>query len=693
MTHKLRSKPQSSNPPSSASQLQVPGHEGGGPSGPGGERRSGDRGSLTQDSSYDSNAEEEEEEMMMMAMTTQQQQHPPSFSSSDPHQRLPPQEHLYNTSASTRGTHFKSKIGMDMPNSADLKAAVESCDALCRFALHYSNQAEGRGSSSSSSSSSGASRGEDWRYDGGTLDPDMKASLQKIRTMNTAMLIGLQNANDGGGDKDGVTSLEAGDESMEREMSPVRFGHLRYPPYEMVHEMAKAATSIFQLAIRIKSWIGMTSEERVLEEEINTIRGKRCPLKDNALTTKRDTAATTVDQNGKPQVQVENNWTVVPTASSAQNLFYVRQRNLEQHRPMSYSVHDGSHHGQKQQLQQQQQRYQDQTSRNHEQPSLQSVRGSGEYGRNGMDVDPEDRDSTSGTTMKSATSGMHRSGSHGNTGHSGQGLIRTITTSTLYSSVPITLKSHRRPPKVTGTNGHASGNSSESGRTSKNGGGNGSGSGADAPYQKYRKRAKRTQPPGRCLSCDSSDTPEWRRGPDGARTLCNACGLHYAKLLKRQNEQNQQQHRLSAGPPSVKKGLVPSNARMEQLQAIAFSKRQSVEPTSGGSSESSSYLINSDVHAPEDGAIMSSSSPLVSEVSLIKDHPMTRPSLMLVNALLTPPISDGPDSQQSSSVQRMSDGGGSGSVMSNSSNNDSTSSDATVVDVDVETETLKLEQA
>ncbi|KAI8595228.1 hypothetical protein EDD21DRAFT_313672 [Dissophora ornata] len=53
-------------------------------------------------------------------------------------------------------------------------------------------------------------------------------------------------------------------------------------------------------------------------------------------------------------------------------------------------------------------------------------------------------------------------------------------------------------------------------RNSKNG---------DASYQKYRKRAKRTQPPGRCLSCDSSDTPEWRRGPDGARTLCNACGL------------------------------------------------------------------------------------------------------------------------------------------------------------------------
>jgi hypothetical protein len=32
-------------------------------------------------------------------------------------------------------------------------------------------------------------------------------------------------------------------------------------------------------------------------------------------------------------------------------------------------------------------------------------------------------------------------------------------------------------------------------------------------------------PPARCHSCNRADTLEWRRGPDGARTLCNACGL------------------------------------------------------------------------------------------------------------------------------------------------------------------------
>ncbi|MCJ1351442.1 MAG: hypothetical protein MMC33_001426 [Icmadophila ericetorum] len=48
-----------------------------------------------------------------------------------------------------------------------------------------------------------------------------------------------------------------------------------------------------------------------------------------------------------------------------------------------------------------------------------------------------------------------------------------------------------------------------------------------------KKRRGRNAPPGRCHSCARAETPEWRRGPDGARTLCNACGLHYAKLTRK----------------------------------------------------------------------------------------------------------------------------------------------------------------
>ncbi|KAJ1306625.1 hypothetical protein OPQ81_007621 [Rhizoctonia solani] len=49
------------------------------------------------------------------------------------------------------------------------------------------------------------------------------------------------------------------------------------------------------------------------------------------------------------------------------------------------------------------------------------------------------------------------------------------------------------------------------------------------PVKKKRERKGPTQ----CASCHATSTPEWRRGPLGPRTLCNACGLVYAKLMKK----------------------------------------------------------------------------------------------------------------------------------------------------------------
>jgi len=36
-----------------------------------------------------------------------------------------------------------------------------------------------------------------------------------------------------------------------------------------------------------------------------------------------------------------------------------------------------------------------------------------------------------------------------------------------------------------------------------------------------------------CQSCKTSKTPEWRKGPCGAKTLCNRCGLRYSRIMKR----------------------------------------------------------------------------------------------------------------------------------------------------------------
>jgi ribosomal protein L37AE/L43A len=32
-----------------------------------------------------------------------------------------------------------------------------------------------------------------------------------------------------------------------------------------------------------------------------------------------------------------------------------------------------------------------------------------------------------------------------------------------------------------------------------------------------------------CMTCGRTDSPEWRKGPQGPKTLCNACGLRWAK--------------------------------------------------------------------------------------------------------------------------------------------------------------------
>ncbi|KAK9729091.1 hypothetical protein K7432_000533 [Basidiobolus ranarum] len=43
----------------------------------------------------------------------------------------------------------------------------------------------------------------------------------------------------------------------------------------------------------------------------------------------------------------------------------------------------------------------------------------------------------------------------------------------------------------------------------------------------------------RCESCNTSQSPEWRRGPTGHKTLCNACGLRYSRSIARAGKQQQ----------------------------------------------------------------------------------------------------------------------------------------------------------
>lgn len=51
-----------------------------------------------------------------------------------------------------------------------------------------------------------------------------------------------------------------------------------------------------------------------------------------------------------------------------------------------------------------------------------------------------------------------------------------------------------------------------------------------------------------CFKCGRTDTPEWRKGPDG-EVLCNACGLVYAKQRRKgKSKATHHSHHSQSGP-------------------------------------------------------------------------------------------------------------------------------------------------
>lgn len=56
----------------------------------------------------------------------------------------------------------------------------------------------------------------------------------------------------------------------------------------------------------------------------------------------------------------------------------------------------------------------------------------------------------------------------------------------------------------------------------------------DEAGKRRKKKPKQDEGDYVCTDCGRVDSPEWRKGPLGPKTLCNACGLRWAKKLKRE---------------------------------------------------------------------------------------------------------------------------------------------------------------
>lgn len=100
----------------------------------------------------------------------------------------------------------------------------------------------------------------------------------------------------------------------------------------------------------------------------------------------------------------------------------------------------------------------------------------------------------------------------------------------------------------------------------------------------------------RCLHCGSDKTPQWRRGPMGPKTLCNACGVRYksGRLMP--------EYRPAASPTFVPAKHSNSHRKVIELRRqmeLRNSHQQLINQNSGydGCSGSDDYLIHRQIGA------------------------------------------------------------------------------------------------
>lgn len=133
------------------------------------------------------------------------------------------------------------------------------------------------------------------------------------------------------------------------------------------------------------------------------------------------------------------------------------------------------------------------------------------------------------------------------------------------------------------------------------------------PAAEYRVPEIINKPMNKCHRCGTTETPEWRRGPNGLRTLCNACGLFHAKLVRRKGAAWAAEEVLNNKVCKGKNGrrilvkkqaLYESKKRLKQAQVVELpplpyqqqQQKQEASPPSSNTPVSSSSTVGSPVH-------------------------------------------------------------------------------------------------
>ncbi|MCO5556086.1 hypothetical protein L7F22_009630 [Adiantum nelumboides] len=128
--------------------------------------------------------------------------------------------------------------------------------------------------------------------------------------------------------------------------------------------------------------------------------------------------------------------------------------------------------------------------------------------------------------------------------------------------------------------------------------------GTDDPKRK-KKKPKQEEGDYVCTDCGRVDSPEWRKGPLGPKTLCNACGLRWAKKIKRSGGDPNAVSKAGAAAKAQAAGKVlgsnsipslPSNLGQRQNYVNASGPMERPQMTS---SQSSSAAMFASMHQPQ----------------------------------------------------------------------------------------------
>jgi hypothetical protein len=134
-----------------------------------------------------------------------------------------------------------------------------------------------------------------------------------------------------------------------------------------------------------------------------------------------------------------------------------------------------------------------------------------------------------------------------------------------------------------------------------------------------------------CHMCNTRETPEWRSGPDGPRTLCNACGLNWRS--HRLNNSPDLRSSAAGSPNRVRRSsdamrdLAPSYNRSESSIAIPLANINTKHSANATAPAISSRLSLSTSSSPPRPSTIPSETPLV-------PVPVKLESAMKIHALL-----------------------------------------------------------